>query len=189
MPRKNQYDREQIIDAAVDLIHQKGKEAYSMRNVAKHLKASTQPIYSYFADGQALYTEVLLEIKKRLLANTRIPYTEFVFRNMGYGFTLFARDYPHLFTAFFDHSELNKQFVAEFLMDLRKAVDEDERFAKVSSKGRDNLLEKMWTFSYGYASLVIKDLNSDKSDEEIKAMILDMGTTVIMDTMRKENLI
>lgn len=189
MPRKATYNKTVIINAAVELIEKYGKERYSVRNVADHLESSTQPIYSFFSDSQELYRETLLEIKKRLLAHTKIQYSDYVFRNMGFGFTLFARDYPKLFRAFFESSDFNTQFVKEFLSDLRRALDSDERFVNVSSKGKDLLLEKMWTFSFGYANLIINGLVEEISDDSIKEMILDVGTAIIRDTLQKEDLI
>lgn len=189
MARKATYSRDRIIKAAVEVIEKYGKESYSVRNVANHLDSSTQPIYSFFSDSRELYRETLLEIKKQLLAHTTIEYSEYVFRNMGFGFTLFARDYPNLFRAFFDDSDVNIQFVKEFLIDLRAALDTDERFDRLSSVGKDLLLEKMWTFSFGYANLIINGLVQDTSDEAVKKMILDVGTAVIKDALQRENLI
>lgn len=189
MVRKATYNRTSIINAAVEVIEKYGKESYSVRNIANHMDASTQPIYSFFSDSQELYRDTLLEIKKRLLAHTKIQYSDHAFRNMGFGFTLFARDYANLFRAFFDDSDFNTQFVKEFLDDLRAALDTDERFDQLSSRGKDLLLEKMWTFSFGYANLIINGLVKDTSDEAIKTMILDTGTAVIKDALQKENLL
>lgn len=189
MARKATYSREMIINAAIEVIENYGKERYSVRNVADHMDASTQPIYSFFSDSPELYRETLLEIKKRLLAHTRINYSDFVFRNMGFGFTLFARDYPNLFRAFFDESDFDTQFVKDFLSDLRSALDTDNRFKALSSEGKDLLLEKMWTFSFGYANLIINGLVEDTSDKAIKKMILDVGTAIIKDAMQKEDLL
>lgn len=189
MTRKATYNRTGIINAAIEVIEKHGKKSFSVRNVAKHMNSSTQPIYSFFSDSQELYQEALLEIKKRLLAYTRIEYSDYPFRNMGFGFTLFARDYPNLFRTFFDNSDFNIQFVNEFLDDLRAALDTDERFDQLSSQGKDLLLEKMWTFSFGYAYLIINGLVKDTSDEAVKKMILDVGTIVIKDALQKEGLI
>ena len=72
---------------------------------------------------------------------------------------------------------------------MRAALDTDERFDRLSSVGKDLLLEKMWTFSFGYANLIINGLVQDTSDEAVKKMILDVGTAVIKDALQRENLI
>lgn len=189
MARKKSHNKEAILQTAVDLIDKYGKASFSVRNVAKHLNASTQPIYSYFSDTQDLYEQVLQEIERLLLQQINHPYSAFVFRNMGYGFTLFAKEHPNLFEAFFNEKERNQRFIHLFLKKLRDALDQDERFHHMSSQGKDLLLEKMWTFCFGYASLIIRGLVPDSSDEQIKQMVLDMGTAVIKDAMAKEGLI
>ncbi|HAA11947.1 MAG TPA: hypothetical protein DCE41_09710 [Cytophagales bacterium] len=189
MARKKDHSEESIIAAAVALVAQKGREHFSVRNVARHMNASTQPIYSYFTDAQALYQATLKEIERRLLAQIAHPYSDYVFRNMGFGFTLFAKENPYLFEAFFSSHELNEKFIRLFLRKLREALDEDERFDQMSSEGKDSLLNKMWTFCFGYSTLIIKGLSSDNSDEVIKNTILDTGQAVILDQLRKEGLI
>lgn len=187
MARKQSHNKETIIQTAVDLVGKYGKESFSVRNVAKHMNASTQPIYSYFKDTEELYSEVLMEIERLLLKQINIPYSEFVFRNMGFGFTLFAKENPNLFEAFFSEKERNKKFIHVFLQKLRDALDNDHRFHQVSPQGKDQLLEKMWTFSFGYANLIIRGLVEDTSDEVIKQMILDTGTAIIKETFVKES--
>lgn len=188
MARKKDYSEKRIIDASIDLVAKYGKESFSVRNVANHLHSSTQPIYSFFKDSNQLYQKVLLEIETRLLRQINYPYSEYVFRNVGFGFTLFAKENPNLFDAFFSDLQMNKSFVEKFLKKLREIVDTDERFNAVSEKGKDTLLETMWTFSYGYAFLIIKDINKDISDDTIKKMIAETGLAIISYTFQKEGI-
>lgn len=188
MARKKEHSRETIIEASLDMISKYGKENFSIRNVANHLNASTQPIYSYFTDGSSLYQANLLEIEKRLLAQISHPYTEYPFRNMGFGFTLFAKENPNLFDMYFNDMEMNKRFINKFLEKLREIVDNDPRFVNLSSKGKDQLLQTLWTFSYGYAFLIIKGLVKNASDEAIKETILETGTAMIAHVLKKEEL-
>ncbi|MCB0641526.1 MAG: TetR/AcrR family transcriptional regulator [Phaeodactylibacter sp.] len=177
--KKSTHSREGILQATLELIARQGKEQYSVRNVARQLGASTQPIYSYFKDSTELYKSALLAIEQRLLAQIVHPYTEYPFRNMGYGFTLFAKENPRLFEAFFSDIEMNRRFINKFLVKLRAILDTDPRFREMSSPKKDSLLNTMWTFSYGYAFLIIRGLVPDDSDEAIKAMVLETGTAVI----------
>ena len=189
MPRKAIFHKDDIVNAAVTLIEEEGLEKFSVRNVARRLKGSTQPIYSQFKDSGALYEAVLAEIKRRFLQHISYPYTDILFRNMGFGFAYFARDYPRLFLAFFSDEFQNKTFVSSFLEDLRVALDKDERFLSMSVKGKDRLLEKMWTFTFGYSNLIIKGLVADTSNTAIETMIVEVGTAVIKDAMAQEGLI
>jgi AcrR family transcriptional regulator len=188
MARKNSYSEKSIVDATLDLIAKYGKESFSVRNVARHLNASTQPIYSYFRDSNQLYQKVLIEIEDRLLKQVNYPYTDFVFRNVGIGFMLFAKENPNLFDAFFSDLKMNQLFVGKFLSKLREIVDKDERFKKISKQGKDILLKTMWTYSYGYAFLIIKGLTEDTSDKIIKERITETGLAIISHIFQKEKI-
>ena len=48
MPPSKSFTRDQVIDAAFELVRKKGLAALSARSVAKSLKTSTSPIYGYF---------------------------------------------------------------------------------------------------------------------------------------------
>lgn len=189
MARKKDHSEKGIIEASVDLIAKYGKDSFSVRNVANHLNSSTQPIYSYFKDSDQLYNKTLLEIEHRLLEQIGHPYTEFPFRNMGYGFTLFAKENPNLFDAYFSDLEMNKKFVKKFLKKLRQIMGADPRFEKMSEKGKDGLLDTMWTFCYGYAFLIIKGVAKESSDEAVKEMVLETGNAIISYRFRKEGII
>lgn len=189
MARKKDHSEKKIIEACIDLIAKYGKESFSVRNVANHISSSTQPIYSYFKDSNQLYQKTLAEIESRLLNQINFPYTEYPFRNMGYGFTLFAKENPNLFDAYFSDLDMNKRFITKFLKKLRQIMGTDSRFVKMSEKGKDNLLETMWTFCYGYAFLIIKGLTKDTSDETVKEMVLETGTAIISYTFKKEGVV
>lgn len=186
MSRKKDHSERGIVEASVDLIAKYSKDSFSVRNVANHLNSSTQPIYSYFKDSNQLYHKTLLEIEDRLIHQINYPYTEYPFRNMGFGFTLFAKENPNLFDAYFSDLEMNKKFVDKFLKKLRQIMSSDTRFVKMSEKGKDALLETMWTFCYGYAFLIIKGVAKDISDKAIKEMVLETGTAIISYTFQKE---
>ncbi len=185
MARNKDHSEKGITEATVDLIAKYGKDSFSVRNVANHLNCSTQPIYSYFKDSNQLYHKALLEIEHRLINQINYPYTDLPFRNMGFGFTLFAKENPNLFDAYFSDLEMNKQFLNKFLSKLRQILSKDSRFNKLGEKGKDKLLETMWTFCYGYAFLIIKGVAKDTSDEAIKEMVLETGTAIISYTTKK----
>ncbi len=189
MPRKKNYAKPEILASALDLVDKYGKDSFSVRNIANHMDISTQPIYSNFKNSDQLYAMILLEIEKRLLQQIAHPYTDFPFRNMGYGFVLYAKEYPNLFDAFFSDIDMNRKFVKKFLKRLREIVDTDARFSAMSAKGKDSLLDTMWTFSYGYAFLIIKGLVKKKSNESIMEKILETGTAVIVYHLKKEKIV
>jgi len=58
MPKKPTTTREDMIKGAFELIRKQGHEALSVRNLARQLECSTQPIMYQFKDLEKLKTEV-----------------------------------------------------------------------------------------------------------------------------------
>ena len=56
--------RQKILEASIDVIKKYGYEKFSVRNIAKQLGCSTQPIYSEFGDKQELEKAVYQESQK-----------------------------------------------------------------------------------------------------------------------------
>ena len=66
MPRKRIF-REDILNAAVGLVREEGPAALSVRNIAKKLGCSTQPVYSEFESMEALREELTASVRERCL--------------------------------------------------------------------------------------------------------------------------
>ncbi len=183
MPPSTKFSKTDIINAALELIQEKGGNHFSVRNVAQILQSSPQPIYSNFKDVDELFDATLAEIKRRLIAYMQIAYTDKVFRNMGLGFTFFARDFPRLFSIFLEEGEQNQIFIDAFLKDLRTDLDLDQRFDSLSGEEKDTLLERMWIFTYGYANLIVKGIIKEISNNEIEKMVVEVGTIMIKNAL------
>lgn len=70
-PRNPQFSREEIVDAAFELVREQGWDGFSVPLVAKAINASTMPIYSQFANVRELEDAVCLKalelLKERML--------------------------------------------------------------------------------------------------------------------------
>jgi AcrR family transcriptional regulator len=70
-PRNTIFSREEIVDAAFDLVRKQGWQGFSVQAVAKAIGGSTMPIYSHFANARNLEDEVawraLSLLKERML--------------------------------------------------------------------------------------------------------------------------
>ena len=67
MPPRKRIFREDILKAAVHLVQQEGASALSVRNIAKELNCSTQPIYSQFESMETLRDELMAYIREQYL--------------------------------------------------------------------------------------------------------------------------
>ncbi len=73
MPPKIQITKEMVLETAFSLVRKGGLDIISTRNVAKSLKSSTQPIYSYFRNISLLKDAVIKKASEYVLKKYMIP--------------------------------------------------------------------------------------------------------------------
>ena len=78
-----------------------------------------------------------------------------------------------------------KDIVEEFLNALREELVKDPRFTAMADKDRDELLNKMWIFTHGFAALICVGLIEDNGNKHIINTLLDMGSVVISAALAK----
>ena len=92
MPPKQRIFREDILNAAVELVRQQGPQALSVRNIAKMLNCSTQPVYSVFENMESLRGELSAYVRERFLREDAGSY-----KNVALSFLRFAQREKNLF--------------------------------------------------------------------------------------------
>ena len=178
MAPKNSTTREEIIETAFAIVQQEGMTSLTARNVAQKLGLSTRPVYSHFASMKDLQQEAMLKARELMLAYVSKRYTNDIFLNMGTGAAFFARDHKALYRFLFMENNDFKDLLNDFLMDLSKQMKKDERFARMTRKERDDLLNKMWIFTHGLASFICVGLMEEDSDQFIIEMMNKVGSVV-----------
>jgi len=177
MPPKVKYTRNDVIKAAAAVLE--------ARSIAGKLGSSTAPVYKHFTTMDDLALEVIREAQKTLLEYTSRPYTNRVFLNMGTGVAMFACDHRRLYRALLLEGPNYQNVVNEFLEILESELNKDPRFTSLSSAEKHVLLEKMWTFTHGLASLICAGLIKDCNQEYIIRTLMDVGADVIGATLAK----
>lgn len=92
MPPRKRILREDILKAAVSLVQEQGPPALSVRNIAKRLNCSTQPIYSAFINMDTLRDELTAYVKEHYLCTEADSYKE-----IALSFLNFSRREKNLF--------------------------------------------------------------------------------------------
>lgn len=102
MPPKAKYTKDQIRDAAYELVRQKGAENLSARNLGAALGMSTAPIFTAFSGIEELQKAVL-EKAWELYSSyiTEGLSKEIPFKGTGLMYIKFAGDEPNLFRMLF----------------------------------------------------------------------------------------
>ena len=100
MPAKKQVTKEAILEAAFELVREKGMDALNMREIAQRCKCSTQPIYLSFKGMDELKAEVAKKITAVFdnfigdeIASGKYP----EYKAIGMGYIRFAKEEKELF--------------------------------------------------------------------------------------------
>ena len=179
MPPKENYTRQDIVQAAFRIAQEKGLDGLTARKVAERLQCSTAPVYSHFQSMHKLEREVIKLARDLLFEYATRPYTDRVFLNMGTGIVLFARDQSELFRILFLERRIFGDILAEFRSDLLEKMKTDDRFAAMPIEERNAILETMWTFTHGYASLICVGLVEETDQKQIIEKLNEVGSVIV----------
>jgi len=179
MPPKKNYTRQDIVQAALGIAREKGLGGLTARKVAERLQCSTAPVYGHFQSMHELEREVIRKARDLLYEYATRPYTGNVFLNMGTGIVLFARDQSELFRALFLERRIFGDILAEFRSDLLEKMKADERFAVMPEEDQSALLDTMWIFTHGYASLICVGLIKETRQDQIIEKFNEVGTVIV----------
>ncbi len=159
---KQRITREQILDAAAELVREEGAGALNARAVARKLKCSTQPVYSRFENMDALRAALFEEGKAR--------YRRFIerysgmadcgYESYGLGFVRFAREERGFYRMLFlDAAPLDVPFLEEIIGEMMSSFGMTEETARAFHAD-------MSVFSVGLASMV--SAGAELSDEAVR---------------------
>lgn len=101
MPPKPKFSREDIINAAFDIVQKSGADAMTAREVGKYLGTSSTPIFTAFNDMSELRAAVCDKARKvfdeyMAVAEDFSP----AYKKRGMQWVKFARENPMLFSCY-----------------------------------------------------------------------------------------
>ncbi|MGL4651777.1 MAG: TetR/AcrR family transcriptional regulator [Caldilineaceae bacterium] len=108
--RRHQRTRDAILTAARRIIHEKGPDGLSMREIARRIEYSPAGLYEYFGSKEEIIAEVCTEGFHRLtqqlrLTDPALPPLEFLVQQ-GINYINFARANPDFFLLMFTTAPL-----------------------------------------------------------------------------------
>lgn len=161
MSKEVKITKDMILEAAFDIVREKGLEEVSNRSIAKRLECSIRPIYYQFNNSDELKKELYNKIEKYfykyIMDNMidNIPY----YRQVGINYIKFAREENNFFKILFMSKSdyLPEGFVSKSEDDFK----EISKLIKMSTKLNDDDIKsfhiKMWMFTHGIATLLATD--------------------------------
>ncbi len=156
MPPKLRFSKEEIIDAALALVREKGADALTARALATCLGASTKPIFGLFRSMEEVQTEVLSAADslyraylEKDMAEGRYP----PYKASGMAYIRFAREEGELFRLLFmrdrtgERPEEDRDAIRPLLTLIMKNTGADEEQAY-------RLHVELWIFVHGMAAMI-----------------------------------
>lgn len=160
MPAAKRVSRDQIIDAAVDVLRDGGFSAVNARSVAKKIGCSTQPIYFSFKsmdELKAALTERAIQMHTQRVRDSlrRHEGNDSRYSSYGMGFVKFAAEEKQLFRWLYLEGQQLGPYQSDILMQEIIGVIVDE-FGYTEDVAR-RFHQDMIYFTYGLAILANTD--------------------------------
>lgn len=175
MPPVRKFTKEDIVNAAYEIVRQDGFKGLNARKVAKELNCSVQPIFHNFETmeelSRAVYDKIYTKYRElvKQAADEERPYLA-----KGIAYVKFAREYPEFYKIIFmKESEMKVEEFIQADIDVIENVKESitKRF-DVSEKDLQDFYIKVWIFTHGLACLVATKTIAF-TDDEIRSLLMN----------------
>ena len=178
MPRKVQYSREMIIDAAIEMVRAKGAESINARDLGEWLGCSSRPLFTAFRNMEELIDAVRQEVSQRFLqrvraardANSPIPAA----KRMGMCIVQFAQNEPNLYKfihwtgeQMLDVKELSQIMATQYQTDYQLSDDDALAF-----------FDHMMIFNMGLCSLITNGVRRF-TREQVEQILLEQFSATL----------
>lgn len=176
MPPRVKFQKKEIVNAALNVVRKEGIDAVTAREVAKELKVSVGPIFTWFETMDQLKVEVYVVAKEKYRNYIEQGLKEKIpFLGLWHQYIRFAKEEPELYKLLFltrpgevsggamETLKYSQDMARPSLMQI---YNMDERTA-------DKYFRDMWMVAFSFATLIVTD-DCPYSDEEI----FSIGTEV-----------
>lgn len=189
MPPKPKYTRDQIANAAFELVRESGIQALTARELGRAIGTSSSPIFTFFKDMDELKGEVFLLAKQRFdeymaVAEDFYP----TYKKRGLQWIRFASEEPKLFQWMFMLSPTNTG-LADAVEQLRFSKQRDisiiMRDYNASAEDAEKLFQHMWIYAYGLCVLTTTGTCRFTEEEQTRLLGEQFNGIIGMLTNRK----
>jgi len=186
MPPRQKFSREEVLKTAFQLVREQGIEELNARGIAKMLRSSTQPVFSYYDNMNDLKSDLFIMVSEyHSRYFDKVETDESLFLNVGLAYVDFAIEEPNLFRMLFMSNGFAGKGLQEFVADNDCNEHITNAIPKIFGQNKEEsnrIFTDMWLYAHGIASmLVTNQLSVDRSDVEhmIKNMfgLLTAGQT------------
>lgn len=175
MPPKPKFTKEEVIEAALELVSEKGMSALTSRDLGLRLGSSARPIFTVFRSMEEVQDEVKQAAVARFeqYAKKAMNYTP-IFKQMGMQMILFAKEEPKLYQiAFMTDNHKVKCFedIYKRLGDVSyQCIDVIQNDYGLTQSDAKKVFEHTWIYTFGIGTLCATGM-CDFSEEQIIEML------------------
>ena len=155
MPPKVKITKNDIIEAALGLAVESGREAINTRSIAAALGCSMQPIFSNFTSMEELERTVTVAAHKRYLAFLDAEVTKGIYpeyKALGVAYIRFAKEEKELFKLPFMCDRGGKELVPT--PDFERSVEIIMSTTGLSEERARLMHLEMWAYVHGIATML-----------------------------------
>lgn len=191
MPPKAKFKREQITQAALEIIRRDGTGGLTARALAEQLGSSACPIFTVF--------ESMDEVKRAAIESAKELYKGYVekgltespaFKGVGKQYIHFAIDEPKLFQLLF----MTEQESIPDLENVLPFIDEsyDEIFTSITKEygvtnaHAEGLYRHLWIYTHGIAALCATGV-CRFAEQEISEMMTEVFVSLLKKVKEEES--
>lgn len=172
MPARKQITRDMILNAALKLLKGQGFEAVNIKELAKELNCSTQPIYLSFTGMDDLRSALIPMAVSEFESIMKSNGSDGKIRLYGMEYIDFAKREPKLFCFLFMRANAFSEIKRILLPIIEESVEELMNTYHISHEEADYLHDQMWMHAHGIAAMTATRF-CDWDTEKVKYMLTE----------------
>lgn len=183
MPPRAKFTREQITQAALEIVRTENLDSLTARALGKKLGSSACPVFTVFENMEEVQQAVLEEVKAVYRGYVERGLTENpAFKGVGTQYILFAIKEPKLFQILFMSEQTEHPDIDNVLPIIEESYDKILASITgaygIEGKDAERLYKHLWVYTHGIASLCATKM-CRFTGEEISGMITEVFSSLL----------
>lgn len=183
MPPRAKFTREQITQAALEIVRTENLESLTARALGKKLGSSACPVFTVFENMEEVQQAVLEEVKAVYRGYVERGLSENpAFKGVGTQYILFAIKEPKLFQILFMSEQTEHPDIDNVLPIIEESYDKILASITgeygIEGKDAERLYKHLWIYTHGIASLCATKM-CRFTGEEISGMITEVFSSLL----------
>lgn len=158
MPPKAKYTREEIVEAALNIVAEKGMSALNARDLGSALGTSTRPVFTAFKNMRELIDEVKEAALKRFDSYASNEPGVPAFKSVGMQMITFATKEPKLFQLLYMNERETSGDFSDLFSGLGEVadhcIDYIMRDYALNREEAEFMFRSMWIYTFGIGVLI-----------------------------------